>query len=155
MCDFILTLFYGEKLKDVLCLCDFCLVCAETGNFLQSATFYTHFSESKRWPKDFRRSNAAAKAKLHLWLACFCLFGAETGYPLPCATLFSDFSESKKVGKRFSPLKRRSESVASSPHIKLSSVKFSCTSKIPYLRSQMLRTARWGWVLSKICLSQL
>ena len=50
----------------------------------------------------------------------------------------------EKVHKRFSPLKRRSESAASSPHIKLSSVKLSRTSEILNLRSQMLRTARWG-----------
>ncbi len=43
---------------------------AKTGNFLQSATLYTHFSESKRRrskeckTKDFRGSNAAAKAWL-------------------------------------------------------------------------------------------
>ena len=41
-----------------------CLVWVGTGNFLQSATLYAHFSESKRWTKDFRRSNAAAKARL-------------------------------------------------------------------------------------------
>ena len=53
----------------------------------------------------------------------------------------------EKVHKRFSPLKRRSESAASSPHIKLSSVKFPSASEICHLRSQMLRTARWGWYL--------
>ena len=47
----------------------------------------------------------------------------------------------EKVHKRFSPLKRRSESAASSPHIKLSSVKLSRTSEVLNLRSQMLRTA--------------
>ena len=55
----------------------------------------------------------------------------------------------KSVNKRFSPLKRRRESVASSPHIKLSSVKLSRTSEVLNLRSQMLRTARWGWYLNK------
>ena len=42
----------------------FYLFGAETGYILQSATLYAHFSESKRWTKDFRRSNAAAKARL-------------------------------------------------------------------------------------------
>ena len=55
----------------------------------------------------------------------------------------------KSVNKRFSPLKRRSESAASSPHIKLSSVKFPSASEVLNLRSQMLRTARWGWYLIK------
>ena len=36
----------------------------EKGNFFQSATLYLRFSESKRRAKDFRRSNAAAKARL-------------------------------------------------------------------------------------------
>ena len=57
------------------------------------------------------------------------------------------FSESKEWDKRFSPLKRRSESAASSPHIKLSSLKLFHASEILNLRSQMLRTARWGWYL--------
>ena len=55
----------------------------------------------------------------------------------------------KSVNKRFSPLKRRRESVASSPHIRISSVKLSRTSEILCLRSQMIRTARWGWYLIK------
>ena len=55
----------------------------------------------------------------------------------------------KSVNKRFSPLRRRSESAAPSPRTKLSSVKFPCTSEILNLRSQMLRTARWGWYLIK------
>ena len=42
------------------------LVWAETGYILQSATLYLCFSESKRRAKDFRRSNAAAKARLPL-----------------------------------------------------------------------------------------
>ncbi len=46
----------------------FCLFWAETGYILQSATLYTHFSESKRRTKDFRRSNAAAKANYtYVW----------------------------------------------------------------------------------------
>ena len=69
--------------------------------------------------------------------------------------VYSPTFRNRKSRKRFSPLKRRSESAASSPHIKLSSVKLSRTSEILNLRSQMLRTARWGWYLSKICLSQL
>ena len=53
-----------------LCLGDCRLFWAETGNILQSATLFSHFSESKRWrskeckTKDFRGSNAAAKAWL-------------------------------------------------------------------------------------------
>ncbi len=47
-----LTLFYGEKLKDVLRL-GVGLVWAETGNILQSATLYTLFSESKKRQKIF------------------------------------------------------------------------------------------------------
>ena len=83
-----------------------------------------------------------------------CLVWVGTGYPLTYATLYTHFSELKKSparinDKRFSPLKRRSESAAFSPHVKLSSVKISITSEIFYLRSQMLRTARWGWYLSK------
>ena len=50
----------------------------------------------------------------------------------------------KSVNKRFSPLKRRSESAASSPHIKLSSVKLFSTSEILNFRSQTLRAARYG-----------
>ena len=45
-------------------LADFCSFWAETGYFLQSATLYLRFSESKRRAKDFRGSNAAAKAWL-------------------------------------------------------------------------------------------
>ena len=55
----------------------------------------------------------------------------------------------KSVNKRFSPLRRRSESAAPSPRTKLSSVKFPYTSEILNLRSQMFRTARWGWYLIK------
>ncbi len=40
--------------------------------------------------------------------------------------------------------KRQKIFAAPSPHIRLSSVKLSCTFEIFYLRSQMLRTARWG-----------
>ena len=46
-CNFVLTLFYGENPKDVLRLADFGLFWAEMTYFLQSATFYTLFSESK------------------------------------------------------------------------------------------------------------
>ena len=58
--------------------------------------------------------NRKAK-KLLLCLADFYLSWAKTGYPLPLASLFTLFSESKKSptrikGKRFSPLRRRSES---------------------------------------------
>ena len=70
MCNSILTLFYGEKLKDTLCLADFCLFWAKTDYSLPLAALYTHFSESKESParingaKDFRGSIAAAKAWL-------------------------------------------------------------------------------------------
>jgi len=70
MCNSILTLFYGEKLKDTLCLADFCLFLAKTDYSLPLAALYTHFSESKESParingaKDFRGSIAAAKAWL-------------------------------------------------------------------------------------------
>ena len=37
----------------------------EKGNFFQSATLYLRFSESKRRAKDFRGSDAAAKAWLY------------------------------------------------------------------------------------------
>ena len=47
MCSSILRLFGVEKRKDTLCLADFCLSLAETGNFLQSATLYLHFSAAK------------------------------------------------------------------------------------------------------------
>ena len=50
----------------------------------------------------------------------------------------------ERVVKRFSRLNRRRESVAFSPHIKLSSAKLLHASEILYLRSQMLRTARYG-----------
>jgi len=63
----------------------------------------------------------------------------------PILTLFYG----EKRSKSRSPLKRRRESVASSPHIKLSSAKLPSTSEILFLRSQMLRTARYG-VLYKI-----
>ena len=52
-CGFVLTLFYGEKLKDVFCLAECWLFWAGTGYILQSATLYLHFSESKRWQKIF------------------------------------------------------------------------------------------------------
>ena len=55
----------------------------------------------------------------------------------------------RKDCKRFSRLSRRRESVASSPRIRLSSVMLFSSSEILYLRSQMLRTARWGWYLSR------
>ena len=77
-CSSLILLFFTEKL---LCLYRvqgkgyrgheiFLLIWAETGNILQSATLYAHFSESKESParingaKDFRGSNAAAKAWL-------------------------------------------------------------------------------------------
>ena len=60
-------------------LTDCCLFGAETGYILQSATLYAHFSESKRWAKDFRRSNAAAKANY------------------TCVWLTSDYFELKRV----------------------------------------------------------
>ena len=50
----------------------------------------------------------------------------------------------KNVNKSRSRLKRRRESAAPSPHIKLSSVKLFITSEVLNLRSQMLRTARYG-----------
>ncbi len=45
-------------------LADFCLSLAKTDYPLPLASLFTDFSESKRWTKDFRRSNAAAKARL-------------------------------------------------------------------------------------------
>ena len=63
-CNLLHPLFEIEKRKDTLCLADFCLFWAETDNPLPCATRFSHFSESKRWPKDFRRSNAAAKPRL-------------------------------------------------------------------------------------------
>ena len=42
---------------------------AETDNSLPCASLYTDFSGSKKSPKDFRRSNAAAKANYtYVWL---------------------------------------------------------------------------------------
>ena len=102
-------------------------------------------SVNKRFSPLKRRS----ESELHLRVADCHLFLAKTDYPLPPATLFSHFSESKKSparinDKRFSRLKRRRESVAFSPHIKLSSAELPRTSEILFLRSQMLRTARYG-----------
>ena len=53
-----------EKL--LLCLNNFCLSLSKTDYPLPLATLYTHFSESKEWAKDFRGSDAAAKAWLVL-----------------------------------------------------------------------------------------
>ena len=57
---------------------------------------------------------------------------------------YSPTFRNRKSYKRFSPLNRRRESVAFSPHIKLSSAKFFHASEILYLRSQTLRAARYG-----------
>jgi len=48
MCNSILTLFYGEKLKDVLRLAECCLFWAKKDNPLPLATLFSNFSESKR-----------------------------------------------------------------------------------------------------------
>ncbi len=47
-CNPILTLFYGEKLKDVLRLAYFCLFGAETDYPLPCATLFTNFSTAKK-----------------------------------------------------------------------------------------------------------
>ena len=78
-CNFISALFCGEKLKDVLCLAECCLFLAETDYPLPCATLYLRFSESKRRAKDFRGSNAAAKADY------------------TCVWLTSDYFELKRV----------------------------------------------------------
>ena len=50
-------------------MADFHLFLAETNYSLPLATLFPHFSESKRCTKDFRRSNAAAKANYtYVWL---------------------------------------------------------------------------------------
>ena len=66
MCNSILTLFCGEKLKDVLCLAGFWLFWAEKDNSLPCATLFSRLFGIEKVAKDFRRSNAAAKARLPL-----------------------------------------------------------------------------------------
>ena len=53
MCNSILTLFYGKKLKDVLRLAECCLFWAKKDNPLPLATLFSNFSESKRLQKIF------------------------------------------------------------------------------------------------------
>ena len=81
-------------------------------------------------------------------LGNFGLLGAEE--IIHCHVQFySPTFRRRKSCKSRSPLKRRSESAASSPRIRLSSVMLFSSSEILYLRSQMLRTARWGWYLGR------
>ena len=64
-----------------MCLADLGLFWAEIGYFLQSATLYAHFSESKKRrskeckSKDFRGSNAAAKANYTCGWLSFAYWG--------------------------------------------------------------------------------
>ena len=48
-----MTLFYGEKLRDVFCLADFRLFGAKKDNSLPLASLFTLFSESKKRQKIF------------------------------------------------------------------------------------------------------
>ena len=136
-----------------MCLDKCCLILVETYNSLPCATIFSNFSTAKKLQKPFaaqtpqrKRSNICILLiSAYIWLKRIIHFHLQ---------VYSPSFRNRKRGKRFSPLKRRSESAASSPHIKLSSVKLFSTSEILYLRSQMLRTARWGWYLSKVCLSQ-
>ena len=62
MCNSILTLFYGEKLKDVLRLAECCLFWAKKDNPLPLATLFSNFSESKRLHSKERKQKIFAAA---------------------------------------------------------------------------------------------
>ena len=119
-----------------LLLADFLLFWAKTGYLLPCAALYTHFSESK------------SGNMLCVWLSVdyFGLKRIIHFHLQPYSPTFRNRKDCtlKSVNKRFSRLNRRRESVAFSPHIKLSSAKFFHASEILYLRSQTLRAARYG-----------
>ena len=115
------------------------LVWAETGYPLPCATLFSDFSESK------------SGKILFVWLSVVYL-GRKliTHFHLQVYTPTFRNRKSralKSVNKRFSPLKRRSESAALFSTQNCIVGKSFITSEICNLRSQMLRTARWGWYL--------
>ncbi len=112
---------------------DCCLFGAERDNSLPCAALYTHFSESK------------SGKILYVWVSVVYLgLKRITHFNLQ---VYSPTFRNRKSRKRFSPLKRRSESAALFSTQNCIVGKSFITSKICNLRSQMLRTARWGWYL--------
>ena len=116
---------------------DCCLFGDERDNSLPCASLFTDFSESK------------SGKILFVWLSVVYLgLKRITHFNLQ---LYSPTFRNRKsralksVNKRFSPLKRRSESAALFSTQNCIVGKSFITSEICNLRSQTLRAARWGW----------